>query len=168
MPFSLPFLALGPRVRVEPQRIVMTTGRIMKALTLFSWVDDIEIDCRSQSVTIRRRRFWVRRPVRVVRYGEIQHIAYALLDHGNLIGDERGYVEQYDVALTLRTGEEVPLVRFSGDGEFVAHVSLPHEWIGDRIREALDVRGDQYEKSLDLVDLLSKRIGAPLGSSRYF
>jgi hypothetical protein len=168
MPFSLPFLALGPRVRVEPKRIVMTTGRIMKGLTLGSWVDHIEVDCRNRAVTIRRRRFWAPKPPRVIRYEEVRHIAYALLDHGNLLGDERGYAEQYDVALTLHTGEEVRLVRFSGDGEFVADVSLFHEWIGDRLREAMDVRGNQFEKSLDFVDLLSERIGAPLGSSRYF
>jgi 3-deoxy-D-arabino-heptulosonate 7-phosphate (DAHP) synthase class II len=104
----------------------------------------------------------------VISYAQVRHIAYALIDHGSLLGDERGHAEIFDVALTLTTGEEVPLCRFSGDGEFVADVSLPHEWIGDRVRETLDVHGNQQEKSLDFVDILSARIGAPIGPSKHF
>jgi hypothetical protein len=168
VPFSLSFLALGPRIRVDSNLIETRTGWIVGTLTLGSWLDATEVDSRSRRVTIRRRRFWFHRSTRTIRFEDVQHVAYSLITGTSLLGDERGYGEQFDVALTLHTGEEVPLCRFSGNGEFVADVSLLHEWIGDRIREATDVRGNQQETSVGFVDLICSRIGVPIGPSRYF
>lgn len=168
MPLSLPFLSVGPKVRIEQTRLTATTSWLMRILTLGAWIDDIDVDSRRKLITIRRKRFWFYNRTRVIAFDNVQHVAYSLIDQGSLLGDERGYSELFDVALTLHTGEELALCRFSGDGEYVADVSLPTEWLGDRIREVTDVRGRQQEHSLGFADLLAERIGVGLGPSKYF
>ena len=170
MPLSLPFLSLGPSVDVEPSLIRARTCTLMVGLTLGAWRDQILIDSRKRTVEIQRTKLWGFSSTRSIRFDEIREIAYSMIDGsvGSVFTGERDGPETFDVALTLHSGEEVPLMRFSGDGEYVADVSLPHEWISDRIGEATDVRGNQQERSLGFVDLLSARLGVPIGSSRYF
>ena len=168
MPLSLPFLAIGPRVSVESARIETRTGWIVAILTLGAWLDHVTVDSREKTVAIRRRRFWLFPSVRIVRFSEIREVAYSLIDHGNYLEGERGFHEIFDIALTLHSDEEVPLVRFSGDGEYVSDAPIWGEHLADRLQEASDIRGDQQERSLGFVELLAYRIGVPLGSSRYF
>ncbi|RYG26131.1 hypothetical protein EON82_04535 [bacterium] len=170
MPLSLPFLSLGPIVEVEPQQIRARTSNIMLGLTLGAWRDFVVVDSRRRTVEIRRTKLWGFTSNRTIRFDEIGEVAYSMIDGsvGSVLSGEREGPETFDVALTLHTGEEVPLLRFSGDGEYAADVSVPHEWISDRITEATDVRGNQQERSLNFVDLLSFRLGVPIGSSRYF
>lgn len=170
MPLSLPFLATGPIVEVEPQVIRARTSNVMLALTLGAWRDAIVVDSRTRTVRIRRTRLWGFSSVRTIPFSEIGAVAYGLIDGsvGSAFTGERDGPETFDVALTLHSGEEVPLMRFSGDGEYVADQSFVTEWLQDQYRELTDVRGDQQEASLGFVELLCARIGVPLGSSRYF
>lgn len=170
MPLSLPFLSLGPAVDVEPHLIRARTCNLMLGLTLGTWRDLILIDSRRRTVEIQRTKLWGFSSTRLIPFDQVGEIAYSIIDGsvGSVFSGERDGPETFDVALTLHSGEEVPLMRFSGDGEYVADVSLPHEWLSDRINEVTDVRGNQQEKSLGFVDLLSARLGVPIGSSRYF
>ena len=170
MPPSLPFLSLGPTVEVEPHLIRARTCNLFLGLTLGAWRDLILVDSRRRTVEIQRTKLWGFSSRQTIRFDEIREIAYSMIDGsvGSYLSGERDGPETFDVALTLHSGEEVSLMRFSGDGEYVADVSLPHEWISDRINEATDVRGDQQEQSLNFAELICRRIGVPLGGSRYF
>lgn len=170
MPQVLPFLSLGPKVEVEPQTVRARTSNLMLALTLGAWRDLIVVDSRTQTVRIRRTKLWGFTSTRTVPFNEIAEIAYSMIDGsiGSTFTGERDGPETFDIALTLHSGEEVPLLRFSGDGEYVSDYALPLEAIGNRLHEIGDVRGDQQEKSLSFVELLSHRLGVPIGSSRYF
>lgn len=170
MPLGLPFLANGPIVEVEPSVIRARTSRLMTVLTLGAWRDAVTVDSRTKTVRIVRTKLWAFQNVHLIPFDGISEVAYSMIDGsvGSVLSGERGGPVTFDVALTLHSGEEVPLMRFSGDGEYVADVSFAHEAIGDRMREAGDLRGDQQEKSLGFVDLLCHRIGVPLDSSRYF
>jgi hypothetical protein len=170
VPQVIPFLANGPIVEVEPQTIRARTSNLMLALTLGAWRDLIVVDSRTQTVRIRRTKLWGFTNTRTVPFNEIAEVAYSMIDGsvGTTFTGERDGPETFDVALTLHSGEEVPLMRFSGDGEYVSDYAHPLESIGDRFHEMGDVRGDQQEKSLGFVELLSHRLGVPIGSSRYF
>lgn len=168
MPYS--FLAIGPKVEVGPLTIRARTSTLMAVLTLGAWRDEVNVNSRARTVTIRRRRFWVFVSERTVPFAQVQEVAYSMIDGsvGSFLSGERDGPETFDLALTLYDGEEVPLLRFTGDGEYVADVSLPFERLGDRLTEAYDARGDQQERSLGLAELLCARLGVPLGGSRYF
>lgn len=167
---TIPLLSIGPAVDVDPHTIHARTSVLMLLLTVGAWRDDILIDSRTRTVRIRRTRFYGFTSTRTIGFDEIAEVAYSMLGdrHGSVLTGEREGGEVFDIALTLHSGEEVPLLRFSGDGEYVADVSLPFEAIQDRIHESTDVRGNQQELSLGFVELLTHRLGVPLGSSRYF
>lgn len=159
MPFSLPFLATGPWVRVTPLAIEGRTSRLIAVLTLGMWLDQFIIDSGIRVVTIRRSRFWFFRAVRRIRFADVEHIVYSM---------HRGSSETYTVGLALTSEEEILLTRFSGNGAFSAEFSLPQCWLENQVREMIDLTGDQQERSLGLVDTLCERLGVSLGPSRHF
>ena len=165
MPFSLPFLSVGPQVRVERDRITARTSPVYAVLTLGLTLDRVEVDSRARAVRIARRKAWFFHRTRQIAFDRIQAVTYEMDDHSVLpeATGVRSGPETFRVGLKLHDLEQVDLFRFTGEGAFAADVTFLHEWVDHKIQELADVTGRQQQGSLGMVELLGQRIGVPLG-----
>lgn len=167
MAFSVPFLAYGPKVTVERDVIRANTTWLVRTLSLFSYGRWVAIDSRTRSIRIRRQYLWFVLLSETVPFTAIASVNYDYFEFGSsaaYVSGERAGSEIFDVCVRLHDGSQKFLVRFSGNGEYVADHSFAHEFVEDWIREQTDVTGTQQEDSLRFVELLCGRIGVPMGA----
>ncbi len=74
MPQIFSFLSLGPKVDVEHDVIRTRTSVLMLIATLGSWRDQIVVDSRTQTIRIRRTKFWAFTSLRTVPFSEVAEI----------------------------------------------------------------------------------------------
>ncbi len=166
MPFLIPFLASGPKLKVTKSSLKANTGLFVRVITLFSYGRWITIDSISRVVKIKSQYFWFFIRFRSVHFSNISCIYSEFYESGSssayLSGKREGR-EKIEVYLRLKNGKSVFLVCFSGQGAFVADVEYPNEWLENRREELLDVAGDQVEQSQFYIDSACRLIQVPYG-----
>lgn len=167
MPIHTSLLSFSPKVVASPGSIVATTCPLYQVILLGLFLRRVTVDSRLRVVSINDRWFWLISRSRRFAFERIQAIAYGYVGSYDYVeGESGGGGERFEVALTLRDGEEVPLFKFEGDAPVTNEAPILLEHLTSPIEEALDLAGTQQEESLGFVDLLAARIGVEIGMLR--
>ena len=160
-------LSIAPQLVTGEHWMLASTSRMWTALTLFSYRRELRVDARKERIIIDERRLWRTRRTEL-RFEEVDHISY---HYGELPTSffstfaARSYtlqtadaVEQFEVELVLKSGEQLPLFSFVGDGERMTG------WLGVAMGDSvLDFQGEQEAESLTFVRELERLTRLPLG-----
>jgi hypothetical protein len=165
------FLLLGrllnirPKIRKVNDLLVATTAPHIALLTFGLKLRSVIIDPRQKAVRIHARYCWFIPIVRHIPFFAITSIIYRYADwnptsnFGIFAYQEE---DMFSVNVRLKDGEEVMLVRFFGNGDFINNSWYPDWMLWEDFIEARITKGNQEEESRVYVDIISKLIGVPV------
>ncbi len=162
MPFYSALYSICPRVKKESGRLVARTGWRFLITTLGLIQREVICDPKNAVVLVRRRYCWFFTRRLRIPFASITAIGYGYQDL-NPGKDWFWTHDSYDwftVRLKLRSGKEMHLFHFHGDGTFTNDGPMPDWMYWDDY--LFDLSGTQDRESYLFVELLSKMIGAPV------
>jgi hypothetical protein len=159
-------LSVCPRVNKSKGKLVATTARRLRILTLGWLYREVVVDPKRRELTLYRRYLWVFPRRRRVRFERIEGVTYGYQDWavGALLSWAHDSVDLFSVGLRLHGGDELRLFYFYGDGTFSNHGPWP-DWLywDDYL---FDMSGTQEKESRAFVELLGKMIGVSVVPAR--
>jgi len=152
-----------PTVRKEGQLLVVRSGWTAHLFSLGFGSRKLTVDPRQKVVRISKRSFWFFVRSRRLEFDWIDEILYGYSDMGFGLWTHRS-LDLFTVDLHLRTGEEVHVFRFYGQGGFVNDGPMPDWCYWDQNLMTPLVAGNQESTSRAFVEVLSGMIGVPIGT----
>src|ERR1051325_6449965 len=157
-------LGITPRIVGDEHGIMTTTARVAQLLMLLSRFRRVRVDRVQRTVTIEDRGGWFRRRTRVILFDQVAAIGYGYEESSlTTMFSVRDPVDRFVVGLKLKSGEEVGLFWFVGDGTFTNEGPWP-DWVYWK-EIVCDVTGTQEQESRMFARALGNILGAPLGPS---
>lgn len=154
-------LTIAPQVWWEHGALHVKTSRVLQVLGLGSFARHVVVDPQMKRLEINTRKLWFLGGTRIVAFDEIAYLLYEFKSLGTdwTAGlDRADQLESFRIGIGLHTREELPLASFRGEGSVTTGgVGVA---LGD---DVLDLQGNQEGRSLDLLEVLQKCTGAPLG-----
>lgn len=167
MAWRTSWLSCGSRIRKDNEQLLISTSRIVQALTLGTTFTAVRFSPLERRIEIRRRNFWIRRTCRVVRFDDVAAVLYGYEDWSLEadLGASHDSRDVFTIGLRLSSDEEISIARFFGAGEFVNESLLP-DWCfwEDQL---FDWAGTQDSESLLLAELISKMLGVKIERPRH-
>ncbi|MDW8424636.1 MAG: hypothetical protein RMK51_01790 [Meiothermus sp.] len=159
--------SIGPRIQKQGARLVVTTALRLRILSLGAFCRQVVVEPRKGWLMIHDRQFWFVERTRLIPFEQVEVVIYGFEDwtFGGWFFRARNTQELFRVGLRLRSGRELDLFRFYGEGPFVNESYLPDWWFWDEF--ATDATGTQEQESRLLVELLSKMIGVRVDRPRW-
>lgn len=132
------------------------------------WFRRATFDLDAQSVTIDNWYFYFFHQRQLYPFSDISHVTYGYVDSnmGSWLARTYDTIDNFEVGLRLRGGEEVSLFTFRGAGTHVNDSPYP-DWL-QRNEYVLDVTGTQESESRRLVNLLSKMLDVKVDPPRSY
>lgn len=156
------FLSIKPTCSSDETYLLASTGRLHRALSLFSYDRRLLIDKESRMIRLNVRKWWLFQRITELSFDRVKGIIYGYQDFGtswsvNLFWIGRtDSVEMFYVTLALVNPEEkLPLFTFFGEGS--TETGLSGVILGGD--DIVDFRGAQEHDSRGFVGLVSEAIG---------
>ena len=159
MAFPLKFLSLGPRISKCERRLILTTGRGLRVISLGMWHRRVVVDVEQKVITVHSRYLWFLNRTKRISFPSIVAVTYGYSDWspGGYLSWTYDSLDVFTVGLRLHGEEEIGLFDFVGDGTFVNDGPWP-DWMCWP-EYVFDLSGTQERDSKALVDLLCKILG---------
>lgn len=159
-------LSISPHIRDDGGVLTARTSMKGLLLSLTLLYRSVIVDRSAGTVTIHRRLFWFFRRTRTIPFRDIEQILYTYedLNLGTTLGLSGDSKDSFAVGLRLKSGKDVHLFHFLGEGEFQygwdVFAWMRGFWLAERL---FDVTGTHSEDSRVFVDRLQQLTGCPVG-----
>jgi hypothetical protein len=167
MAWSLGLLSVGPRIAYDDERLTAVTGWKMRMLTLGLTLCRVTVDPEQRVVIVERRRLWLFKRRRRIKFGWIAAVTYGYSDQsfGGGLSMAHDSFDIFSVGLRLHDDEEFRLFAFFGDGTFTNNSIWPDWMYASRYRH--DFTGTQEQESRVFAEVLSRMIDVKMLPSRH-
>jgi hypothetical protein len=156
-------LSLRPRLTATAQALQGCTPWLARALWLFSYERCVTVNAQLAHIIVSTRRFWWLRQTRVIGFDQVSHIVFRALPLPTLglwryLSDAGPTSAFFLISLALKDASEVAL--------FTVWQSQPrpHDWLDHLAGSDTDDSGIGDEAACEIVALLRRYIGVPIGS----
>jgi hypothetical protein len=157
-------LSVTPRIAGDRNGLTATTAWKVQFLMLGAACRQARVDRVNRVVTIDDRNWWFRRRIRIIVYDEVEGVTYGYEDSSwSRNAWAHDPTDRFVVGLKLKSGEEVPLFNFVGDGTFRNDGPLPDWFYCEEF--AFDVTGTQEQESRMFARAVSKLLSVPIQPS---
>ena len=153
-------ITICPRIVADDESLSASTSWVAVALTLGLKTRRVRVDRFARAVLIEDRFAWFWKRTRITDFAQITAITYGFEEATLDAIGPRDPVDRFLVGLRLRSGDELKLFSFLGDGTFTNSGPLPDWWYWDEY--LFDYTGTQAHQSRIFAMLLSKLINVTL------
>ncbi len=158
--------AFSPDVYSDKGLLVARTGWKANVFSIGFAGRSVTLDRNREMIRLRKRWFWFVVTTRYISFASVKEVLYGYTDVDPFQSFSWAHLQDdlFSVGVKLRTGEEIRLFRFYGQGDFSNDGPFPDWFFWDEILESKLTKGSQEGHALIYAEVVSVLVGVPIGS----